>query len=253
MAEKDKTKRLLEEMLSELYKEQSKGAAPSGESYLIAQDGQFLGKITKNRYENESLKNRYGPYGSIYSSTSIFNKYSQYGSRYGSYSIYNPYCSQPPKLYLNGQLKGYITVNKLIQNGIDPKVFLHLLDNDIDSLLKGKIGKTIAEAVGQSNESFIIAEDGTYLGKLDANEFDSNSILNEFGPYGNEFSSTSIFNQFSNYGSEFSTQSPFNEFTSTPPKIFVNGKFYGYLTKNQFITGKKVDPDSIKQWTKENF
>jgi len=74
-----------------------------------------------------------------------------------------------------------------------------------------------------------------FIGAI-ANEFDSDSIANEFGA-GNEFSSDSIFNEFGSFGSEFSSYSAFNEFANNPP-IIVNDnyKFVGYLTINEFKT-----------------
>ncbi len=74
-----------------------------------------------------------------------------------------------------------------------------------------------------------------FIGAI-ANEFDSDSIANEFGA-GNEFSSDSIFNEFGSFGSEFSSYSAFNEFASNPP-IIINDdyKFVGYLTINDFKT-----------------
>lgn len=75
MADKgDKTKKLLEHLLGELYEEQSNVQENRRESFLKAQDGQYLGKITTNRYDNDSILNKYGPFGSRYSNTSIFNK-----------------------------------------------------------------------------------------------------------------------------------------------------------------------------------
>jgi len=74
-----------------------------------------------------------------------------------------------------------------------------------------------------------------FIGAI-ANEFDSDSIANEFGA-GNEFSSDSIFNEFGTFGSEFSSYSAFNEFASKPPIIVNNNyKFIGYLTINDFKT-----------------
>jgi len=52
---------------------------------------------------------------------------------------------------------------------------------------------------------------GIHLGKLSTNEFDSDSIYNEFGSYGSKFSSTLIWNEFSEYEIEFSSKSAFNE------------------------------------------
>ena len=70
---KDKTKLILEQLLSEIHKEQAKETSSTGESYLIGQDGQLLGKLT-NKYDRDSIYNKYGPYGGKYSTTSIFNK-----------------------------------------------------------------------------------------------------------------------------------------------------------------------------------
>ena len=249
---KDKTQALLEQMLSELHKKQSKETSSTGDSYLIGQDSQFLGKITTNRYDQDSLLNKYGPYGSKYSTTSIFNIYSQYGSKYGSYSINNPYCGTPPKLYIKGVFAGHVSANKYVTSQIPAETFLYLLENDIPALLNRQFNLREDDIRSRNGESFIIANDGTYLGKLTLNDFDTDSLLNEFGPYGNEFSPNSIFNQFGTYGSEFASQSPFNEFSYSPPKIFINGKFYANLTVNEFITGKKVNPKGIKQWIRDN-
>lgn len=90
------------------------------ESFLIAQDGQFLGILSSNKYQSDSVMNQYGSYGSKYSSTSIFNRYGQYGSRYASYSPFNPYTSTPPQVILRGQCVGLLTTNVFLQNRLDP-------------------------------------------------------------------------------------------------------------------------------------
>lgn len=90
------------------------------ESFLIAQDGQFLGILSSNKYQSDSVMNQYGSYGSKYSSTSIFNRYGQYGSRYASYSPFNPYTSTPPQVILRGQWVGLLTTNVFLQNRLDP-------------------------------------------------------------------------------------------------------------------------------------
>jgi hypothetical protein len=81
----------------------------------------------------------------------------------------------------------------------------------------------------------LFANDGQYLGQL-ANEFNSESIYNEFGTYGSEFSATSIYNEFGQYGGEFASLSPFNEFTSTPPRLIKDDAFLAYFTVNEFKT-----------------
>lgn len=90
------------------------------ESFLLAQDGQFLGILSSNKYQQDSVMNEYGSYGSRYSLTSIFNQYGQYGSRYASYSPFNPYTSTPPQIILRGQCFGLLTANNFLKNRLDP-------------------------------------------------------------------------------------------------------------------------------------
>lgn len=70
----------------------------------------------------------------------------------------------------------------------------------------------------------------TYLGCLNCSEFNQDSVVNEFGPYGSSFSPTSIRNQFSPYGSSFSQYSACNPFALDPPVIVDGqGNYYGRL------------------------
>ncbi len=252
--ETDPTKEVLEQILAQLYAEQAKTPSiTSGEqrSCLMADDGQFLGKITDNKYDNESILNRYGPYGSQYSPTSIFNQYSQYGSPYGQFSIHNPYTSTPPRLLVSGREIARVTANRIISNRMAPEAFVYALKNDIRGLLRGTPVTSEPEARQATGQSFIQAENGQFLGKLNPNKFDSDSIFNKFGPYGSKFSNTSIFNKFSDYGSQFSAFSPFNKFTTTPPILFLNGQFTAHLTVNSMLS-PRVDPDQILEWAERN-
>lgn len=97
------------------------------EAVIIANDGTgtFLGKIT-NRYDNNSIFNKYGNYGSKYNSTSIWNPYGQYGSKYSSYSAFNDYTYYPPKIIKNNKIIGYLTTNKYIQGAVNPYFLLSL-------------------------------------------------------------------------------------------------------------------------------
>lgn len=104
----------------------------------------------------------------------------------------------------------------------------------------------------QQQESFLLANDGQYLGKLSLNRFDSDSIMNQYGLYGNPYSSTSIFNKYSNYGSPYSSLSPFNFYTSMPPTIYLYGQIIGFLTKNPYLGQRNVDPDDLILWMQNN-
>jgi hypothetical protein len=97
----------------------------------------------------------------------------------------------------------------------------------------------------QNGESFIVANDGQYLGKLTLNKFDRDSIANEYGNYGSKYSNSSIFNRYCNYGSPYSSLSPYNIFTSTPPVIYLKGRKYGLLTKNKYAGFNSTDPDEL--------
>ena len=96
--------------------------------------------------------------------------------------------------------------------------------------------------------SYLMAQDGEYIGEISSNQFDSESICNDFGKFGSEFSNTSIRNEFGPYGSEFRTYSAYNPFTSSPPLILFNdyrdGIHLGYLTKNDFLY-ESLDPDLL--------
>jgi hypothetical protein len=66
---------------------------------IIGQDGTYLGRLNRNKYDPESVSNPYGIYGSKYSPFSVKNPYSIYGSEYSPFSATNPYTTQAPKLY----------------------------------------------------------------------------------------------------------------------------------------------------------
>lgn len=104
----------------------------------------------------------------------------------------------------------------------------------------------------RNNESFIVADDGQFLGKLSLNRYDSESISNIYGEYGSKYSSTSILNQYSSYGSKYSSLSPYNQYTSTPPIIYLRGNKYGHLTKNKYVGLTRLDPDELFSWMRQN-
>ena len=65
---------------------------------IIAAAGQYLGKLSANPYDPDSVSNPCGKYGSPYSPTSINNPNSQYGSQFSPTSPNNPYATQAPTL-----------------------------------------------------------------------------------------------------------------------------------------------------------
>jgi hypothetical protein len=84
-----------------------------------------------------------------------------------------------------------------------------------------------------------------YLGCLNCNSFNSNSIWNEYGTYGSSYNTNSIWNSFGTYGSEFSNYSPFSTYASYPPVIVdKEGDFYGYFTVNT-LKAKRANFDLV--------
>ena len=250
MPEEDEGKAILERMLAELYSKADndlKHSAKEVDSYLMAADEQFLGSIRVDKNDTESILNQYGPYGSTYSPTSVFNDYCPYGGQYGRFSPQNPYTGTPPKLFIRGKFRGNVSTNTFVSDFISWDTFVYLLRNDLRALLKGEFHNSLANVSTASGDTFIQASDDTFLGSLNPNRLDKNSIFNTFGQYGNKFSQTCIFNKYSVYGTRFSPLSPFNKFTTTPPRIMNGQKQVAFLTVSKLLK-PAVDPNTIKEW-----
>lgn len=71
------------------------------------QTGKYLGTLSNNRYDPNSVSNPYGQYGSKYSPDSINNPYGQYGSKYSPNSPNNPYSTSPPVIISPGGSLNY--------------------------------------------------------------------------------------------------------------------------------------------------
>lgn len=87
---------------------------------LYSGDGKvFLGMLTpSDRFDSDSIWNKYGDYGSKYSDTSIWNTYGDYGSKYSNESAFNRFASDPPIIVTdNGEIVGYLTENTMHKDG----------------------------------------------------------------------------------------------------------------------------------------
>lgn len=65
---------------------------------IFSTDGEYLGTLSANRYDPNSVANPYGKYGSPYSPESINNPYGEYGNPYSPSSVTNPYATSAPVL-----------------------------------------------------------------------------------------------------------------------------------------------------------
>lgn len=91
------------------------------EIYAQDTDNTYLGTIT-NKYSPDSVLNDYGTYGNKYNRTSIWNTYGTFGGEYSIYSPFNRYSTKPPMIIKNKKIIGYLTVNNMIRNNLDPNV-----------------------------------------------------------------------------------------------------------------------------------
>jgi hypothetical protein len=88
---------------------------------IVADDGQYLGVVTCNKYDVDGIFNKYGSYGSKYSSTSIWNKYGSYGGKYSPDSAFNKYSSSPPQIVGTAGFLAYLSVNRYAGSAVvDP-------------------------------------------------------------------------------------------------------------------------------------
>ncbi|AUT03906.1 hypothetical protein CLI64_27915 [Nostoc sp. CENA543] len=102
----------------------------NGVAQLWASDGQFLGTLSSNLYDPNSISNPHGMYGSSQGIYSIRNSYGLYGGLYGVHSPYNNYCINPPIILYQGQPVLMVTKNSYVMsNGlpvVDPDLLLGL-------------------------------------------------------------------------------------------------------------------------------
>jgi hypothetical protein len=74
-----------------------------------------------------------------------------------------------------------------------------------------------------------------YLGCLNCDKYNTNSIWNMYGTYGSKYNTNSIWNAYGTYGSKYNSYSPWNAYSNDPPVIVdTQGNFYGYLTANKY-------------------
>ncbi len=66
----------------------------------------------------------------------------------------------------------------------------------------------------------VYSRGGKYLGKLNANPYDPDSIANPYGRYGNPYSPDSVNNPYGRYGSRYGAESANNPYATRLPRIY---------------------------------
>jgi hypothetical protein len=105
-------------------------------------------------------------------------------------------------------------------------------------LVAGALALTLtASAAGGDLLVFGGKNHKVFIGCLTCSQYDTDSVLNQYGSYGSRYSSTSIMNQYSDYGSKYSTYSACNPYASDPPIVTDGeGGYYGKLTLNKYAS-----------------
>lgn len=70
-----------------------------------------------------------------------------------------------------------------------------------------------------ADSPYLVSEDGKYLGTLNSNRYDPDSVPNPYGRYGSQYSPDSINNPYGRYGSRYSSESPNNPYATSAPRI----------------------------------
>lgn len=100
----------------------------NGVAQLWAPNGQFLGVLSSDQYDVNSISNPYGLYGGSHGFYSIQNPCGMYGGVCGFYSPYNISSFNPPIVLYQNQPVLVVTRNSYIQtNGlpvVDPDLIL---------------------------------------------------------------------------------------------------------------------------------
>jgi hypothetical protein len=106
--------------------------ALDGKLELYAWDGHFLGLLSRDRNDPNSIINL-RTYANPQNINSIYYEHGIYGGQYGRYSPYNRHCLYPPAIVLQQQSLELVTKNKHILNNdltiIDPDVLLSIYTN----------------------------------------------------------------------------------------------------------------------------
>lgn len=81
---------------------------------LYTNDGKetYLGCLSCDAKDTNSIWNMYGTYGNQYNQKSIWNKYGIYGDQTSSQSPWNIHADNPPIVKKDGAFYGYFSMNK---------------------------------------------------------------------------------------------------------------------------------------------
>ena len=88
-----------------------KGLGDFEGAVIVADNGQYLGKVTLDDLNSDSITNHLGAYGSKISSLSIFNTIGRYGNTASSLSPWNSSTRTPPIIKTEDEQWAYLSTN----------------------------------------------------------------------------------------------------------------------------------------------
>lgn len=97
-----------------------------------------------------------------------------------------------------------------------------------DAMKKLMLAFLLLASPATAQNSILVSPDGTFLGNLNNNQYDPNSVSNPYGRYGSQYSPDSINNPYGQYGSQYSNKSPNNPYATQAPMIIQQRRCVGY-------------------------
>ncbi|MCR5483666.1 MAG: hypothetical protein K6E99_04630 [Bacilli bacterium] len=90
-----------------------------------------------------------------------------------------------------------------------------------------------------------------FLGCINENKHDKNSIANRFGIYGSQYSKLSIFNKYGPYGSKYSVFSQLNQYSKNYLVLKKAGKNVGKISDNKYLSKDIISATDFFNWYKD--
>lgn len=103
-------------------------ALPLLGAVIVASDDTFLGVVSRDTHDPESIANDRGRFGDPDSYYSVWNFGGRYGTKYGNDSPWNPRATRPPKLFIGHSFRGYLSTNPDLDPRINPYWLIKHLD-----------------------------------------------------------------------------------------------------------------------------
>lgn len=97
---------------------------------LIADDSKhtYLGMLTTNKFDTESVFNEFGTYGNKFNLKSIYNEFGTFGGEFSLYSPFNESTLSPPLIVdADGNTVGRLSVNKNVIGAVSPYIIFNIL------------------------------------------------------------------------------------------------------------------------------